>query len=52
MRGRSFGKGERPKAVIRDEGGVLKIVEDEVEICEGHRTEPFPELDSQVLRPG
>lgn len=49
MRGRSFGKGERPKAVIRDDGGVLKIVEDEVEICEGHRTEPFPELDSQVL---
>lgn len=46
MMGRSFGKGERPKAVIRDEGGVLKIVEDEWEVCEGHRTEPFPELEA------
>lgn len=52
MKGRSFGKGERPKAVIRDEGGVLKIVEDEVEVCEGHRTEPFPELDSAGHRQG
>ncbi|MCE4224173.1 hypothetical protein HCU64_10455 [Methylobacterium sp. C25] len=46
MKGRSFGKGERPKAVIRDEGGVLKILSDEDEVCEGHRTEPFTELDS------
>ena len=52
MMGRSFGKGERPKAVIRDEGGILKIVEDEVEVCEGHRTEPFPELDSTDHRQG
>ncbi|GEP08494.1 hypothetical protein [Methylobacterium gnaphalii] len=46
MTGRSFGKGERPKAVIRDEGGVLTILRDENEVCEGHRTEPFTELDS------
>jgi hypothetical protein len=52
MKGRSFGKGERPKAVIRDEGGVLKIVEDEAEVCEGHRTAPFPELDSSGHRQG
>lgn len=52
MKGRSFWKGERPKAVIRDEGGVLKIVADEAEICEGHRTVPFPELDSPVHRQG
>ena len=46
MKGRSFGKGERPKAVIRDEGGVLTIIRDEDEVCEGHRTEPFTEFDS------
>lgn len=46
MKGRSFGKGERPKAVIRDEGGVLKVVDDEAEVCEGHRSEPFPELET------
>ncbi|WP_200938209.1 hypothetical protein [Methylobacterium sp. Leaf108] len=46
MKGRSFDNGERPKVVIRDEGGVLKVVEDEVEVCEGHRTEPFPELET------
>ncbi len=46
MKGRTFGKGERPKAVIRDDGGVLKIVDEEPEVCEGHRTEPFSELES------
>lgn len=46
MKGRSFGKGERPKAVIQDAGGVLKIVEDDEEVCTGHRTEPFPELET------
>ncbi|GEP00830.1 hypothetical protein [Methylobacterium haplocladii] len=46
MKGRTFDKAERPKAVIRDDGGVLKVLRDEEEVCEGHRTEPFPELDS------
>ena len=45
MLGRSFGRAERPRAVIRDEGGTLRAL-DEAEVCEGHRTEPFPELDS------
>lgn len=46
MKGRSFGKPERPKAVMRDEGGVLTVVTDEEEVCTGHRTEAFPELDT------
>ena len=46
MKGRTLGKAERPKAVIRDEGGLLRTVADEEEVCEGHRSEPFPELDS------
>ncbi len=46
MTGRTFGKAERPKAVIRDAAGVLTVLSDEAEVCEGHRTEPFPELDS------
>lgn len=51
MTGRSFGKAERPKAVIRDEGGTLRAL-DEDEVCEGHRTEPFPELDSPATAAG
>ena len=46
MLGRTFGKAERPKTVIRDEGGVLKVVPDAEEVCEGHRTEAFPELEA------
>ncbi|KQO73013.1 hypothetical protein ASF22_01370 [Methylobacterium sp. Leaf87] len=46
MKGRTFGKGERAKAVIRDTGGVLGVVSDDEEICNGHRTEPFPELET------
>lgn len=45
MHGRTFGKPERPKVVIEDAGGILKVVDDE-ESCEGHRTEPFPELQA------
>lgn len=51
MKGRTFGKAERPKAVIRDEGGTLKVVEDD-EVCSGQRTEPFPELEALGNRPG
>lgn len=46
MKGRTFGKAERPKVVIRDESGVLHVERDAEELCEGHRTEPFPELDT------
>lgn len=48
MRGRTFDKGERPKVVIRDEGGILKVLQDEEEVCTGHRTQPFPELETMA----
>ena len=46
MKGRTFGKPERPKLVVREEAGALTVLRDEEEVCEGHRSEPFPELDS------
>lgn len=46
MKGRSFGTPERPKLVLREDAGALTILRDEEEVCEGHRSEPFPELDS------
>ncbi|GJE17832.1 hypothetical protein [Methylobacterium marchantiae] len=46
MMGRRFLKGERAKAVIREEVGKLSILEDVDEVCEGHRTEPFKELEA------
>ncbi len=46
MSGRTFGKPERPKLVMREEAGVLSILRDEEDVCEGHRSEPLPELDS------
>ncbi|MER2251179.1 hypothetical protein ABS772_14760 [Methylorubrum podarium] len=46
MSGRTFGKPERPKLVVREEAGALTVLRDEEEVCEGHRSEPFPELDS------
>lgn len=46
MKGRTFGKAERAKALVRDDAGTLRIVEDNEEVCEGHRTEPFPELET------
>lgn len=46
MHGRTFSKPERPKLVVREEGDALTILRDEEEVCEGHRSEPFPELDS------
>jgi hypothetical protein len=54
MKGRSLFKPERPKVVIREEKGTerLSIVENENEVCEGHRTEPFPELDALGNRSG
>lgn len=46
MKGRTFGKAERPKIVVQEAANVLAIVDEDDEICEGHRTEPFPELDT------
>ncbi|MBD8905768.1 hypothetical protein [Methylorubrum zatmanii] len=46
MKGRTFGKPERPKLVVRETAGALSILRDEEDVCEGHRSEPFPELDS------
>lgn len=46
MSGRTFGKPERPKLVVREEAAALTVLRDEEEVCEGHRSEPFPELDS------
>ncbi|SFK49581.1 hypothetical protein [Methylorubrum salsuginis] len=46
MFGRTFGKPERPKIVVRDDNGALSVLRDEEDVCEGHRSEPFPELDT------
>ena len=46
MMGRRFLKGEKAKVVIREEAGKLSILEDVEEVCEGHRTEPFKELEA------
>lgn len=46
MKGRTFGKPERPKLVVHETAGVLTVLHDEEDVCEGHRSEPFPELDS------
>ena len=47
MKGRSFGKGERPKVVVRhDKGADTLTALDDDEVCQGHRTEPFPELET------
>jgi hypothetical protein len=51
MYGRTFGKPERPKIVVRDEGGALSVLRDEDDVCEGHRSEPFPELDTAAGAP-
>lgn len=48
MMGRSFGEPERPKVVVQEAANVLTIVDEDETICEGHRTEPFPELDTPV----
>ena len=47
MKGRTFSKAERPKVVIREDkaAGTLTVVDDD-DVCQGHRTEPFPELET------
>lgn len=46
MSGRTFGKPERPKLVVREEAGALTVLRDEEEVCEGQRSAPFLELDT------
>jgi hypothetical protein len=45
MSGRTFGKPERPKTVMRYEADRLTVIDDD-EVCTGHRSQPFPELDT------
>lgn len=45
MSGRTFGKPERPKAVMRFAADLLDVIDDD-EVCTGHRSQPFPELDA------
>lgn len=51
MKGRTFGKPEKPKIVVRADKGALAVIEDD-EVCTGHRTEPFPELETLGNRAG
>lgn len=50
MKGRTFGKAERPKAVMRYEADRLSVIDDD-EVCTGHRSQPFPELDTPGNKP-
>ena len=45
MSGRTFGKPERPKAAMRYHADRLEVIDDD-EVCTGHRSQPFPELDA------
>ncbi|MBE7249223.1 MAG: hypothetical protein INR63_30150 [Actinomycetospora chiangmaiensis] len=45
MYGRTFGKPERPKVALRYAADRLTVLDDD-EVCTGHRTRPFPELDA------
>lgn len=51
MKGRTFGKPEKPKIVVRVDKGALAVIDDD-EACTGHRTEPFPELETLGNRAG
>lgn len=48
MRGRDLFESERPRIVVEERGGAIRLVDEDEEICHGHRTEPFPELDTPV----
>lgn len=45
MKGRTFGKAERPKAVMRLDADRLSVIDDDA-VCTGHRSQPFTELDT------
>ncbi|WCS27317.1 hypothetical protein LOK46_11005 [Methylobacterium sp. NMS14P] len=50
MYGRTFGKPERPRVALLDENDRLSVLDDD-EVCTGHRTRPFPELDALGNKP-
>lgn len=50
MYGRTFGKPERPRVVLLDDNDRLSVLDDD-EVCAGHRTRPFPELDALGNKP-
>jgi hypothetical protein len=50
MYGRTFGKPERPKVALRYANDRLTVLDDD-EVCTGHRTRPFPELDALGNKP-
>ncbi|MBE7202000.1 MAG: hypothetical protein INR70_29925, partial [Parafilimonas terrae] len=44
MKGRTFGRAERPRIAMRYEGDRLSVMPDD-DVCAYHRARPFPELD-------
>ena len=50
MYGRTFGKPERPRVALRYDNDRLTVLDDN-EVCTGHRTRPFPELDALGNKP-
>ncbi|MEE7503970.1 hypothetical protein [Methylobacterium mesophilicum] len=50
MYGRTFGKPERPRVALVAENDRLSVLDDD-EVCIGHRTRPFPELDALGNKP-
>jgi hypothetical protein len=54
MRGRRFGKPERPKALVRQEtrpeGTTFAASAYDPDICSGHRREPYPEFEEAANR--
>lgn len=49
MRGRTFGRSERAKVVIEEKAGVLRVIDEDKETCDFHRTEPLPELETMAV---
>lgn len=50
MYGRTFGKPERPRVALRYDNDRLTVLDND-EVCTGHRTRPFPELDALGNKP-
>jgi hypothetical protein len=48
MRGRTFGRAERLKIVIQEKAGVLSVIDEDKEVCDYHRSEPLPELETMA----
>jgi hypothetical protein len=50
MYGRTFGKPERPRVALHYADDRLTVLDDD-EVCTGHHTRPFPELDALGNKP-